>query len=93
MRENLPPNAVVASWWDYGYWITIWGNKTSLADNGTINSTQIGKIGYMFMSNETEAIKVLEKFNQLARARGFNHNVSHVLVFTTFDINGNDARL
>jgi len=91
MRENLPPNAVVASWWDYGYWITIWGNKTSLADNGTINSTQIGKIGYMFMSNETEAIKVLEKFNQLARARGFNHNISHVLVFTTFDTNGNDA--
>jgi dolichyl-diphosphooligosaccharide--protein glycosyltransferase len=91
MRENLPPNAVVASWWDYGYWITIWGNKTSLADNGTINSTQIGKIGYMFMSNETEAIKVLEKFNQVARARGFNHNVSHVLVFTTFYTDGQDA--
>jgi len=80
MRENLPPNAVVASWWDYGYWITIWGNTTSLADNGTWNGTQIGNIGYMFMSNETEAIEMLKRYD-----------ATHVLVFTTFDINGNDA--
>jgi len=91
MREELPPDAVVASWWDYGYWITVWGNRTSLADNGTWNWTQIQKIGYMFMSNETEAIKVLEEFNQNARARGINHNVSHVLVFTTFLKDGRDA--
>jgi len=91
MRDSLPPDAVVASWWDYGYWITVWGNKTSLADNGTINSTQIKRIGYMLMSNETEAIKVLEEFNQNARALGFTYNVSHVLVFTTFLTNGQDA--
>ncbi|MDH5374397.1 MAG: hypothetical protein OEW95_01125 [Candidatus Bathyarchaeota archaeon] len=91
MRENLPPDAVVASWWDYGYWITVWGNKTSLADNGTFNTTQIAEIGYMFMSNETEAIKVFEKFNRNAERLGFDSNVSHVLVFTTFDTNGQDV--
>jgi dolichyl-diphosphooligosaccharide--protein glycosyltransferase len=91
MRETLPPTAVVASWWDYGYWITVWGNKTSIADNATKNTTQIETIGYMFMSNETEAIKVLEEFNQNARARGFNYNISHVLVFTTFLTDGRDA--
>ncbi len=91
MREELPPNAVVASWWDYGYWITVWGNTTSLADNGTWNWTQIQKIGYMFMSNETEAVNVLEEFNQNARARGIKYNVSHVLVFTTFLTDGRDA--
>jgi len=82
---------VVASWWDYGYWIAIWGNRTSLADNGTWNLTQIQNIGLMFMSNETGAIQILEKWNQDAHNRGLQSNVSHVLVFTTFDQNGNDA--
>jgi len=91
IRENLPPDAVVASWWDYGYWITVLGNKTSLADNATVDNVQIEKIGSMLMSNETEAIKVLEEFNQRARTMGFNYNVSHVLVFTTFTTDGRDA--
>jgi len=91
MRENLPSTAVVASWWDYGYWITNLGNKTSLADNGTFNLTQIQNIGLMFMSNETKAIEILKTWNRDAHSRGFQSNVSHVLVFTTFDQNGNDA--
>jgi len=70
---------VVASWWDYGYWITTIANKTSLADNGTWNWTQIEKIGLMFMSNETEAIKVLREYD-----------ATHVLVFTTFRSDGSD---
>jgi len=60
MRENLPSDAVVCSWWDYGYWITVCGNKTSVADNATTNSTQIALIGHIFVSNETEAIKLLK---------------------------------
>ena len=91
MQENLPSTAVVASWWDYGYWITTLGNKTTLADNGTFNMSQIQNIGLMFMSNETEAIKVLEKWNREAHRLGFQNNVTHVLVFTTFDGNGRDV--
>ncbi len=80
MRVNLPPDAVVMSWWDYGYWITNIANKTTLADNGTINSTQIGMIGKTFMSNETEAIKIMERYD-----------VDYVLVFSTFTEDGSDA--
>jgi len=82
--------AVVASWWDYGYWITVIGNKTSLADNGTWNTTQIEQIGKMFMSNETEAVEILKEYD-----------ATHILVFTTFytegatisgqDVSGQDA--
>jgi asparagine N-glycosylation enzyme membrane subunit Stt3 len=86
MRVNLGPTDVVASWWDYGYWITNIGNTTTLADNGTVNTTQIGLIGQMFMSNETEAIEILKDFNE----RGPN-NVTYVVVFTSFREDGSDA--
>ncbi|RFA94977.1 STT3 domain-containing protein [Pyrobaculum aerophilum] len=50
LKTRLPPYEPVASWWDYGYWISVVGNKTSLADNSTINATQIGKIGLGMMA-------------------------------------------
>jgi dolichyl-diphosphooligosaccharide--protein glycosyltransferase len=80
MRVNLEQTDVVAAWWDYGYWITTIANKTTLADNGTINSTQISEIGEMFMSNETEAIKFLKEYN-----------VTYVVVYQSFRQDGSDA--
>ena len=75
---------VVASWWDYGYWITIIANKTTLADNGGRSTIQIANIAEMFMSNETEAIKILKEFE------GSKGPVTHVAVFSTFDTQGSD---
>jgi len=63
---------VVSSWWDYGYWLTMLGNVTSLADNATINSTQIENIGYTFMATETQSLKMLKLYNS-----------KYILVFTT----------
>jgi len=31
LSQNTEPDAVIASWWDYGYWITTLGNRTTLA--------------------------------------------------------------
>jgi len=61
IRENTPENAVIIAWWDYGYWITVMGNRTSLADNATINSTRIQEIGRLFLSNETEAKGIIKE--------------------------------
>jgi asparagine N-glycosylation enzyme membrane subunit Stt3 len=69
----------VSSWWDYGYWITTIGNVTTLADNGTVNTTQIGKIGESFVSNETASIEILKDFDG-----------EYVTVFITFDSNDED---
>jgi len=80
MRVNLEQTDVVCSWWDYGYWITAIANKTTLADNGTVNATQIGLIGKMFMSNETEAIKFLK-----------DYDVDYVVVYQSFRQDGTDA--
>jgi dolichyl-diphosphooligosaccharide--protein glycosyltransferase len=55
VRDNTPKNAVVISWWDYGYWLAVMANRTSAADNATLNGTRIAQIGRMFMSNATVA--------------------------------------
>jgi asparagine N-glycosylation enzyme membrane subunit Stt3 len=71
----------VCSWWDYGYWLTVLGNVTSLADNATIDLTKIENLGFVFMANETRALKVLQLYN-----------ATYILVFTTIDSsNGNWA--
>lgn len=71
MKNSLSDNAVVTSWWDYGYWITVAGNTTSSADNGTWNSTQIALIGRMMMATDPYiAIDILRMLNS-----------THVLVY------------
>jgi dolichyl-diphosphooligosaccharide--protein glycosyltransferase len=87
MRSNLEENAVVASWWDYGYWITVMGEQITLADNGTFNGTQIAWIGRMFMSNETEALTMMNEFNQYASNQYSDEkDISYVVVFTTIGL-------
>ena len=67
----LPKNAVIVSWWDYGYWITTLGKRATVADGATINKTQIAMIGYAFMApNITETLRVLRKFR-----------ATHILVY------------
>ena len=60
ISKNTEPHAVIASWWDYGYWITTLGNRTSLADNATLNQTRINTIAKMFMSDEQSGIKIAQ---------------------------------
>jgi len=59
IKDNTPEDAVIIAWWDYGYWITVMGNRTTLADNATINSTKIAQIGRLFMSDEAQAASLL----------------------------------
>lgn len=68
---------VVCSWWDYGYWLSLVGNVTSLADNATINQTQIEYVGFTMMANETNSLKMLKAYN-----------AKYVLVFTTVTTQG-----
>ena len=60
LSQNTEPDAVIASWWDYGYWITTLGNRPSLADNATLNHTRIQSIARMFVSDEESAMKIVQ---------------------------------
>ena len=63
MEASTPEDSVIAAWWDYGYWITVMGNRTSLADNATINGTRIEVLGQMFMSPEEESLEILDSLD------------------------------
>jgi dolichyl-diphosphooligosaccharide---protein glycosyltransferase len=75
INSNTPTNSVIISWWDYGYWVNVMGNRTVVADNATLNETRIADIGQMFMSNVTAGA---------ATALGMGHGrPTYVLVFLT----------
>jgi dolichyl-diphosphooligosaccharide--protein glycosyltransferase len=60
IEKNTPEDSVIASWWDYGYWITTLGNRTSLADNATINQTRIATLAKMFIDDQEGGIKIAQ---------------------------------
>ena len=60
ISQNTESDAVIASWWDYGYWITTLGNRPSLADNATLNHTRIQSLAKMFISDEESGMKIAQ---------------------------------
>jgi dolichyl-diphosphooligosaccharide--protein glycosyltransferase len=63
ISNNTPKDSVVASWWDYGYWITTLANRTSLADNATINQTRIAELAKMFIEPEKEGYEIARELD------------------------------
>lgn len=61
IKNNTPKDVVVAAWWDYGYWISTMGERTSLADNSTISTSVIENIAKMFLSNPDESWYMLQE--------------------------------
>ena len=61
IKTNTPKDSVVASWWDYGYWIQTLGERKSLADNATIDTERIATIARMFLSSPDDAWKALRE--------------------------------
>jgi len=69
LRQNTPQDAVVMSWWDYGYQIAGMADRPTLVDNNTWNNTHIATVGKAMSSSEEVAYPILRK-----------HDVSYVLV-------------
>jgi dolichyl-diphosphooligosaccharide--protein glycosyltransferase len=76
MRTNVEDDAVICSWWDYGYWIEAVAGKITMADGSTRINRQIANIGKIMMLKPNESIKILEKYD-----------ADYVVVFVTYDPN------
>jgi dolichyl-diphosphooligosaccharide--protein glycosyltransferase len=61
IKTNTPEDAVIVSWWDYGYWITTMSDRATVNDNATINGTRIAKVAETLLSPPDQAWKNLQK--------------------------------
>lgn len=59
IKNNTPKDAVIAAWWDYGYWIQTLGERATLADNSTLFDLMIKKIATAFLSSPEEGRQIL----------------------------------
>jgi hypothetical protein len=78
LQNNVHSTDAVVMWWDYGNWLADLGNVTSLADNTTVNSTQIENIGFIFMGNENQSMQMLASYNP--------QRTKYIAVFTVLQI-------
>ncbi len=78
IKDNTPKDSVVLAWWDYGYWISVAGDRASVADGSTINATQIRVIAEFFTSPINSSLRILKDLG-LCRTRNY-----YVLVYGTF---------
>ena len=72
IKLNTPSDAVVAAWWDYGYWISTMAERTTLADNSTLIDSKIKQIAEIFLSTPNDAWTSLNEMN-----------VDYVLIFVS----------
>ena len=61
IKNNTPENSVIASWWDYGYWIQTIANRASIADNSTLIDHRISTIAKIFFESPDDAWKSLNE--------------------------------
>ncbi len=69
--RQTPSNSTFVSWWDYGYWVAVMGNRTTLADNATNNGTQIALIGRVLVSPPQVSLQLLKEL----------HSPTYILIF------------
>jgi dolichyl-diphosphooligosaccharide--protein glycosyltransferase len=63
IRQNTAPDAKIFSWWDYGYQLAGFTNRTTLVDNNTWNHTHIAQVGRIFASTEEGAYDLLDSLD------------------------------
>jgi len=69
--DNTPEDAVLKSWWDYGYWIQTMGNRATMLDGGNSYPYWNYLMGRHGLTAESE---------QEALDLAYSHNITHFLI-------------
>ncbi|MET1159765.1 MAG: peptide permease [Thermoprotei archaeon] len=78
IKENTDEDAVIVTWWDYGYWISVIADRCSVADGATFNGTQIRLLARLLTAPTVdEAIDIAKKLY-------LPPNNTYILVFDVF---------
>ena len=63
MGKNLPSDARVTSWWDYGHWTNFFSRRASVIRNEHASLPMIQDVAHAFiMANESETIEIMQKY-------------------------------
>lgn len=65
LRDSSPEEAVIMSWWDYGYWILDLAERRPVVDNGYYgyNLERLQDVGLAYCTTEpSEAVQMMEKY-------------------------------
>jgi len=65
LRDKTPEDAVIMTWWDYGYWILDLAQRRPVVDNGYYgwDSKRLYYIKKAYLSTEnSEAVQMMEKY-------------------------------
>jgi dolichyl-diphosphooligosaccharide--protein glycosyltransferase len=62
LRKTTPIYSLVVSWWDYGYWLSVIGNRSTVADGATISGAKIQRLAQYFVGNYSESYNILKEF-------------------------------
>ncbi|MEM0232772.1 MAG: STT3 domain-containing protein [Candidatus Nezhaarchaeales archaeon] len=62
LKENTTSGAIIISWWDYGYMIQYYANRTTVVDPGNFYEWRNVVVAKFFMSSdENEALNILNQ--------------------------------
>lgn len=95
IKYNTPKDAVVASWWDYGYWISTMGERASLADNSTVHTYIIENIAKMLLSDPDTAWTTLNEMQAdyiLVFVAGEKLNLNSDISYYTLGGGGDESK-
>src|SRR3989344_4605065 len=71
LQQVTPENSIIASWWDYGYWIQTAGNRSTVLDGGNA----IGYWNYLMARQVLTSNSSIEALEFLK-----THNVTHLII-------------
>ena len=63
VNQHTNETEVVASWWDYGYWIETYADRTSIANGATIAEKNIRRLAQAFLFDEAEINQFCEDYD------------------------------
>ncbi|MDM8000346.1 MAG: STT3 domain-containing protein [Dehalococcoidia bacterium] len=63
LKENAEPEAVIMTWWDYGYWIFDIAQRVPVADNGRHTDDADADIARVYCAfDDTEAVSIMTHY-------------------------------
>ncbi|KJP86113.1 hypothetical protein AK88_04236 [Plasmodium fragile] len=63
IQQNTKEDSRIMAWWDYGYQLSVMGDRVTYVDNNTWNTEHIATVGLILSVNEKQAYEYVRKLD------------------------------